>query len=366
MPPLFVARRFALSSLLFAAACSSSANAVPAQAPPPTPVDVSTVALVDASPVSELQGRIEAIHHVDVRPRVSGYITAVRYHEGAEVPANATLFTIDPRPYQAAYNRATAELARARARTDLAKVEAERGERLLASAAIPRAERDSLASTAAQAAAEVQSAQASVELARLDLEFTQVTSPVAGRAGRAIVNVGDYVAAGSAPVTSVASLDPMYVYFTADEATYLKYASHAETAKVNIGLSDEQGFPHTGTVDFIDNKVDATTGTVLVRAVVANKDKRLAPGLFARVQLPEGDTVKVVLIDDKAVLTDQDRKYVYVLAGDSVERRDVKLGRIVNGKRVIADGLKPGDKVIVNNIQKVFPGAKAQVAKVVP
>ncbi|MFT3700066.1 MAG: efflux RND transporter periplasmic adaptor subunit [Kofleriaceae bacterium] len=269
------------------------------------PVDVSQVALQDASPVSELTGRVEAIHHVDVRPRVSGYITGVSFHEGGEVPANSVLFSIDSRPYRAAYDRASAELTRARARTELTKVEAERGERLLASAAIPRAERDSLASAAAQATADVAAAQASLELARLDLEFTQVRAPVAGRAGRAIVNVGDYVAAGSAPVTSVASLDPMYVYFTADEATYLKYASHAETAKVEIGLSDEQGFPHEGTVDFVDNKVDATTGTVLVRAVIQNKDKRLTPGLFARVQLPEGGAVKVILVDDKAISTDQ-------------------------------------------------------------
>ena len=330
------------------------------------PVGVSTIELREVAPMSELTGRLDAVHHVDVRPRVSGYVTAVKYHEGAEVAANAVLFTIDARPYQAAYARANAELARARARVDLAHIESGRGERLLAANAIPRAERDTLASTAAQADAEVQSARASLELARLDLDFTQVRAPVAGRAGRAIVNVGDYVAAGAAPVTSVVSIDPMYVYFTGDEATYLKFASHSEHAKINIGLSDEAGFPHTGVVDFVDNKVDPSTGTILVRAIIANPDKRLAPGLFARVQLPEGDSVKVMLVDDKAILTDQDRKYVYVLAGDSVERRDVKLGRIVEGQRVIAEGLKVGDRVIVNNLQKVFPGSKATVAKPEP
>jgi multidrug efflux system membrane fusion protein len=348
---------------LFAAACSSSASAVPAQGPPPPAVGVATIELREVAPMSELTGRLEAVHHVDVRPRVSGYVTAVSFHEGAEVAAGAVLFTIDARPYQAAFARANAELARARARVELARTEAGRGERLLAASAIPRAERDTLASTATQAEAEAQSAQATLELARLDLAFTQVRAPVAGRTGRAIVNVGDYVAAGAAAVTSVVSIDPMYVYFTGDEATYLKFASHSEHSTINIGMSDEAGFPHTGKVDFVDNKVDASTGTILVRAIVANPDKRLAPGLFARVQLPEGDAVKVMLVDDKAVLTDQDRKYVYVLVGDSVERRDVKLGRIVEGQRVIAEGLKVGDRVIVNNIQKVFPGAKATVAK---
>jgi len=366
MPPLSVAQRAAISAVVFAAACSSNAAAVPPQAPPPTPVDVTTIQTRKVAPQSELTGRTEAIHHVDVRPRVSGYVTAVRYREGGEIAANSVLVTIDARPYQAAFDRASAELARARARVELAHSEAARAEKLLASSAIPRAERDTVASTASQADAELQAATASLSLARLDLEFTQVRAPVAGRAGRAIVNVGDYVAAGTGPVTNVVSLDPMYVYFTADEATYLKFASHADTAKIKVGLADESGFPREGTVDFVDNRLDAATGTILVRAVVSNSDKRLAPGLFTRVQLPEGDPIDVVLVDDKAVLTDQDRKYVYVLVGDTVQRRDVKLGRIVDGKRVISEGLKAGDRVIVSNIQKVGPGAKATVAKAVP
>jgi multidrug efflux system membrane fusion protein len=162
----------------------------------------------------------------------------------------------------------------------------------------------------------------------------------------------------------VVSIDPVYVYFTGDEATYLKFASHSDKATVAVGLSDETDFPHAGQVDFIDNRVDPSTGTILVRAVVPNPDQRLAPGLFARVRLPEGTAIDAVLVDDKAILTDQDRKYVYVLgAGDTVERRDIKLGRIVDGERLILDGLKSGDRVIVNGIQKVFPGGKATIAK---
>jgi len=336
---------------------------VPAQGPPPPAVGIATVAIKKISPAAELEGRVEAIHHVEVKPRVAGYVTAVRYQEGAIVGAGAPLFDIDARPYRATLAKATAELSRARAKVQLAHDEATRGDRLLAASAIPRAERDSLASAAAQADAEVQSAQASVELARLDVEFTQVRAPIAGRTGRAQVNVGDFVSAGGAAVTSVVSIDPMYVYFTGDEATYLKFASHSDKATVAVGLADETDFPHAGQVDFIDNRVDASTGTILVRAVVPNTDKRLAPGLFARVRLPEGTSLDAVLIDDKAILTDQDRKYVYVLgAGETVERHDVKLGRIVDGERLILDGLKTGDRVIVNGIQKVFPGAKATIA----
>ncbi len=323
---------------------------------------IAVAALHEVHPTEELSGRVEAIHHVDIRPRVAGYVTAIRYHEGAEVPAGSVLFEIDSRPYRATLARATAELARARARLDLTKTEAARGEKLLAANAIPKSERDILASTTTQADAEVQAAQANVQLAALDVEYTTVRAPLAGRTGRAAISVGDYVTAGSVALTTVVSIDPIYVYFTGDEQTYLRFASKSEHSEVTIGLADEAGYPHAGTVDFVDNQINAATGTILVRAVVANPDKKLAPGLFARVRLPEGSAQQVVLLDDKAILTDQDRKYVFVLNGDTVERRDVKLGRITDGLRVIADGVKPGDRVIVNGIQKVFPGSKATVA----
>lgn len=361
MPPLTLSR---LAPILLAA-CTASAAAPPATAPPPPAVQVATAELRDIHPWNELSGRVEAVHHVELRPRVSGYVTAVRYREGAEVPAGTVLFTIDPRPYQATLARATAELERASARRALNRNEAQRAERLLSSGAIPAAERDTLASTAAQSEAEVAGARAAVELARLDVEFTAVRAPVAGRTGRAMVNVGDFVAAGPAPtaLTSIASLDPVYVYFTGDEQTFLRFASHAEKSQVTIGLADEDGFPHTGTVDFVDNRVEAATGTILVRAVVANPDRRLTPGLYARVRLREGEAIKAVLIDDKAVLTDQDRKYVYVLPESGVvERRDVVLGRVLDGQRVVEKGLAAGDRVITSGVQKVFPGAKATVA----
>lgn len=373
MPPFiaFVRRSALLASLVTTAAlsvagCRTSAADAPAQGPPPPAVRVVTAEAREVRPAEELSGKIEAVHHVDLRPRVSGYITAIRYREGSEVAAGAVLFTIDARPYRATLARATAELARTRARADLAHVEATRGDRLFAASAIAQAERDSLASTAAQADAEVAGAQAQLALARLDVEFTEVRAPIAGRAGRALVSIGDYVAAGPAPtpLTQLVSIDPVYVYFSGDERAYLRFASHADQSAIAVGLADEAGYPHAGQVDFVDTRVDAGTGTILLRAVVPNPDHRLAPGLFARVQLPERAAVQAILVDDKAILTDQDRRFVYLLgAGGTVERRDVKLGRVVDGMRVIADGLAPGDRVIVAGIQKVFPGSKATVAQ---
>jgi multidrug efflux system membrane fusion protein len=362
-------RRLSVSIAIFAAGCESSAANPPAQGPPPTAVGIVAAAPREIRPAEELSGKIEAIHHVDIRPRVSGYITAIHYREGSEVPAGALLFTIDPRPYRANLARATAELARTRARAELAHVEATRGDRLFAASAIAQAERDSLASTAAQTDAEVQGAQAQLALARLDVEFTEVRAPIAGRAGRALVSVGDYVAAAPAPtaLTQLVSVDPVYVYFSGDERSYLRFANHSEESAIAVGLADETGYPHAGKVDFVDTRIDAGTGTILLRAVVPNPDHRLAPGLFARVQLPESAPVKAILVDDKAILTDQDRRFVYLLAaGDTVERRDVKLGRVLDGLRVITDGLAPGDRVIVTGIQKVFPGAKATVAHAEP
>jgi len=347
------------------AACSTPAPAAPGPPPPPA-VDVDVVTPREINPSNELTGRIEALHNVQVRSRVSGYVTAVAYREGSEVARGAPLFTIDARPYQAALSHANADLARAEARVTLARADSERAEKLAAASVISRVQHETTSATTAQAVADVDAAKATVDAARLDVEFTQVRAPIPGRTGQALVSVGDYVAAGPAPtlLTTVESVDPVYVYFTTDEHTYLRFASQALGASVGVGVGDEAGYPHSGKIDFIDNRVDAATGTIRLRAVVPNPDKRLTPGLYARVQLGEGKPVKAVAIDDKAILTDQDRKYVYVLgSGDSVERRDVTLGRIVDGLRVISAGLKGGDRVIVNGTQKVFPGGKATVAQ---
>jgi multidrug efflux system membrane fusion protein len=352
-----------LSGLVLVVACSKSASAPPQAGPPPAEVSVAEVALREVTPADELTGRIEAVDQVDLRPRVAGYVTAVHYRDGSEVKAGAPLFSVDARPYRAALARANAELSRAKARVELARVEAERAETLLKANAIARAERDATVSAAVQAEAELQAARANVELARLDLEHTRVRAPIAGRVGRAMVSVGDYVTAGPQTLlATIVSIDPVHVYFTGDEQRYLRLASRGGDLAVGVGLADETGHPHTGKVDFVDNHIDPATGTIRIRAVLPNPDKRLVPGLYARVRFTETGTIRAMLVDDKAILTDQDRRYVYVLDGDTVARRDVKLGRVVDGMRVIASGLEPGERVIVNNIQKVFPGAKAVVA----
>jgi multidrug efflux system membrane fusion protein len=295
-------------------------------------------------------------------------VTSARYREGGPVAAGAVLFTIDARPYQAALARAQAELSRAQANVELARLNAGRSDKLIDSNAITRAEHDTTRSTAAASEAELRAAAAAVELARLDVEFTEVRAPIAGRVGQALVSRGDYVAAGPAPtvLTTVVSLDPVYAYFTGDEQTFLRFGSHAIGAAAHVGLADEPDFPHDGKIDFVDNRLDAQTGTIRLRAVLANPDHRLTPGLYARVRLTEATTERAALVADRAVLTDQDRKYVYIVAtspaGDVVERRDVKLGRVLDGQRVITSGVHDGDRVIVGGVQKVFPGARITVS----
>ncbi|HEX7374475.1 MAG TPA: efflux RND transporter periplasmic adaptor subunit, partial [Steroidobacteraceae bacterium] len=240
--------------------------------------------------------------------------------------------------------------------------ELERAETLLAGRAISREEFDAKRAAHTQGEAAVRAAAAAVDSARLDLQFTEVRAPIDGRAGRALVTVGNLAQADSTILTTLVSLDPMYVYFDADEQTFLDYTAAARRGEqrttsgpVRVGLANETGFPHSGTVDFIDNQVDPHTGTIRARAVVPNADRSLTPGLFARVQFGGGARERALLIDEKAVLTDQDRKYVYVLGPNNVAmRKDVVLGRKAGSLRVIDGGLEPNDLVIVHGVQKVF------------
>ncbi len=361
-----------ISPLVFAAAlltaCGQGQPEAPSQAagPPPPAVSVAAVEAREIAQWDEFTGRIEATDAVDIKPRVSGVIESVRYREGSEVRKGDVLFVIDARPFRAAVDRAEAELAQARAQAALARSEAERAQKLFETKVFSQEAHDQRIAAQRQADAAVQAAQAAAETARLNLEFTEVRAPIDGRAGQALVTAGNLVLTDPSPstLTTVMSIDPVYVYFEGDEQTYLRYGDAArrglrgDRIPVKVGLSDEEGFPHEGHVDFIDNRLNPATGTILVRAVLGNKDRAFTPGLFARVQLLGGAASTAMLVDDKAILTDQDRKYVYVLGPENrALRRDIKIGRSAEGLRIVTDGLGPDDQVIVHGVQKIFfPG----------
>jgi membrane fusion protein, multidrug efflux system len=356
----------AMSVLGSLAGCDSVAQ--PDAMPPPV-VSVAEVLVRDVVHWDEFTGRIEAAETVELRPRVSGYIERVDYEEGGMVEKGDVLFTIDQRPYRAALEQARAELARAETQAELAHSELARAGRLAESRAISTEEYDQRRAAARRAEADVHAARAAVDTAALDLAFTEVRSPIAGHAGRAQVTAGNLAQADLTLLTTIVSLDPVHVYFEGDERTYLRYQAMERNGErpngrnpVRVALSGESGFPHEGVLDFMDNQVDPSTGTIRARAVLSNADARFTPGLFARVQLLGSGTFPALLVDDKAILTDQDRKYVYVLSDEGrALRRDVRIGRMVDGLRVVEAGLEPGDRVLVHGVQRVFfPGMPVQ------
>jgi RND family efflux transporter MFP subunit len=363
--------RWTLAATVAAAAllvgCGPSGSA--AQAPPPQ-VSVAAVVEKRVKDWDEFTGRFQAVETVEIRPRVSGYIDKIAFKEGSLVKQGDLLFVIDPRPYQADYDRAAADLKRYKTALELARIESTRVQRLRESGAVSQEELDERTSTVAQAEANVAGAQAALESAALNMGFTRVTSPVTGRVSRAEVTRGNLVTGGNnggTLLSSVVSMDPIYLYFDSDEQAYLRYMEMARsgertspreaTSPVHIGLANEEGFPHSGTMDFVDNQLNPQTGTIRARAVFANKDGLFTPGLFARVQLVGSDDYNAILIDDRAVNTDQSQKYVFLLGADNkVEYRKIKLGRVIDGLRIVREGLKPGDVIVVNGAQRVHPG----------
>lgn len=339
------------------AGCDARGEQEQAQMPPPA-VKVAKVLDDPVTLWDDFTGRVAAPETVDLRPRVSGYIDKVSFEEGELVEQGDVLFVIDQRPYRARERAAAADLAQARSQYQLARSEASRAERLVASRAISREEYDRRASAMVSARAAMNAAEAALETARLDLEYTEVRSPITGRAGRAMVTRGNLANADQTLLTTLVSVDPVYVYFESDSDSYLRgreLLGSGEDTEVRIGLSGENGYPHRGKVDFIDNRLNAGTGTLQFRAVVPNPDGYFKPGQFARVELPAERLDTALLIDSKALLTDQDRRYVYVVDDENkASRRNVNAGRTVDGLVVIRDGLKPGERVIVNGVQKVF------------
>jgi RND family efflux transporter MFP subunit len=358
-----------VSTAAIAACTRASAQQV---APPPPQVTVAPVLERDVTEWDEFTGRLQAVDTVEIRPRVSGFVSAVRFSEGAMVHRGDVLFQIDPRPFQADVDRLRAELARAHATVERANSELGRAERLQSENAMSSEERDRRASFAQESAAQVAAVEAALRAAELNLEFTQVTSPIDGRASRAIVTEGNLVSSGPGQatlLTTVVSLDPVYAYFDADEQIFLKYTAGAGKGanrgaidrRVQMALASDDGYPHEGRLDFLDNQVDSATGTIRGRAIFGNADGRLTPGLFVRLRLAGNGSYEGLLIQDRAVGTDLSKKFVYVVSPkNEIEYRPVTLGPIVNGLRVVLDGLRAGEPVVVDGLQRIRPGVRVQ------
>lgn len=340
----------------FLSACSP-AKSQPAP-PPPAKVEVAPVMFKSLPQWDEFTGQMEAIGSVNIHPRVGGYIDAVAFQEGARVRKGQVLFQIDPRPFQAEVDRAAAERERAKAQAALAQAEADRGERLMAQNAVAQGELERLQAEAKSARANVQAAEAALAAARLNLSFTRVVSPIDGRVSKAAITRGNLVTTADL-LTTVVSDGPIYAAFNADEQTYLKYvsASRGREAPVYLGLMTEEGFPHKGRLAFIDNAVDGKSGTILGRAVFDNADGKFTPGLFARVRLVSPGSETVAVVPEKALGEDLGKRFVLVLTKDNhVDYRPVVLGPALGELRVIRQGLKGGDQIVVSGLQKVKPG----------
>jgi len=372
MRPAWLALAVAVSlaaagSVLYLQASAKVAPSKTATAPPAMPVTVASVLERRITEWADFSGRLEAIERIDVRSRVSGYIESVHFTPGSVVAKGATLFVIDPKPFAAEVARAEAVLAAAQARLALTQTELARARSLLEDHAISQREFDERENAQRDAQASIQAAQASLAIARLNLGYTRITAPISGRVSRAEVTAGNLIAAGAgaAALTSIVSTSPIYATFEADEQTFLKYAARpspqpGERGKaavpVHMGLANEDGHPRVGRIEFVDNALDPQSGTIRVRAVFDNADGRLAPGLFARLKVGGGER-EAVLIDDRAVGTDQSKKFVFVVdAEQRVRYREVKLGALVDGLRVVREGLQPGESIVVVGVQRVRPG----------
>ena len=340
------------------------------QMPPPPPVTVAPVEKKELVEWDEFTGRIEPIETVEVRPRVSGYLQEVRFQSGQLVKKGDVLFSIDPRWHQATFDQRQAEFEQAKVHLENARREAERTTQLLANKAISVEESDERQSRYQEARAAMLATQAALESAKLDLEYTQVRAPIDGRVSRALLTEGNYVSgqAGAASLlTTIVSVDPVYVYADIDENSLLKFnalaaANRLETdgdgkIPVELQLADESNFPHRGCIESFNNRLDANTGSILLRAVFPNPDGRVMPGLFARIRLPLSQRYPALLVEERAVGTDQAQKFVLTLtSSNTVAYQAVKLGPAIGDKRIVRSGLQGTEEIVVNGLQRVRPG----------
>jgi RND family efflux transporter MFP subunit len=365
-----------LGSLLCLAGCTQAVSEPPKQ--PPPEVTISKPVSRQVTDYFEFPGQTEAVGEVEVRARVTGYLVKVNFVDGQNVKKGDLLYEIDPRPYQTVLDRAKGELVRLLALADKAKADLARSERLRPSGAVSQDEYEQHVANLAVHKASIQSAEAAVRDAQLNLEFTKITSPIDGRVSRTRITEGNLVQPGPGDatlLTTVVTTNPIYVYFNIDEHVLLQYQElafktgqelHPKILKnlrlpVEIGLANENGFQHAGIIDFADNKLDRNTGTLRARGVFENAKEYLTPGLFVRVRTPFGAPHQALLINERAIGTDQRQKYLLTVGkGDVVEYRRVKVGRLLDGLRVIESGLNPNDLVIVNGLQRARPGSTVQ------
>ncbi|WP_298231252.1 efflux RND transporter periplasmic adaptor subunit [uncultured Azohydromonas sp.] len=343
-------------------------EAVSQQAPPPPPeVSVAPAFQREVQEFEEFTARLEAPDTVEVRARVAGSLDKVHFTEGQRVAKGDLLFTIDPRPFAAEVARAQAQLAAARNQAELSASELARAEKLTAIQGVSEQELDQLRASLRNARSSIQSAEAALVQAKLNLEFTRIRAPVAGRISRAMVTPGNLVNVGTPVLTTLVSQDRVHAYFDASEATYLKYlrmvragtlaSPRSQPAAAWMGLADETGFPHQGRVDFVDNRLNPATASIRGRAVFDNRDGRFTPGLFARVKVVGSGKYRATLVADRAIGTDQTRKVVMLVGQDNiVQPREVQPGALIDGMRVV-QGVQPGELVIVDGLQRAQPGA---------
>ena len=367
-------RNFLFASVAAAvlAACGNADTASQQQAPAAPQVSVAQVVSERITEWDEFTGRLQAPQTVQLVPRVSGYVDQVLFAEGALVNAGDVLLTIDNKPFVAEVARLNAELLSAQSAAELAQAEYERAQRLLAQRAISVEVLDNRQARKKQTAATVASVKAALERAELDLSYTRVTAPINGRVSYALVTVGNYVTAGQTRLTSLVSTEKMYAYFDVDEQTYLKYARLAQDGKrvdtreaqanpVYLALADDREFSHIGHIDFVDNRIDAQTGTIRLRASFANTDNQLMPGLYAKLRLAGSASYEGVLIDEKAIGTDLNNKFVLLVnAANQLEYRAVELGEKLDGLRIVNKGLTATDRIVVNGLQRVRPSMQIE------
>jgi RND family efflux transporter MFP subunit len=325
----------------------------------PPPVSVAPVIRRQVEEFDEFSARLAAVDQVDVRARVAGTLEKVHFRDGQVVNKGALLFTIDPRPFAAEVARQSAALASARSQASLATLQATRAERLLPLRAIAEQEADQFRAASQNAVAAVNAASAALDAARLNLDFTRIVAPIGGRASRTAVTAGNLVSINEPVLTTIVSTDRVYAYFDASEAAYLKYApspANPQAPVVQMGLFNEEGFPHSGKMDFVDNRLNPATGSMQLRAVFDNRDGRFTPGLSAHVKVSAGKPYEATLVPERAIATDQTRRVVLVVGANRVvESREVKPGALIGAMRVVS-GVKPGENIIVDGLQRAIPG----------